>query len=212
MSAIAATLVYNTPGLAASMRKQLPEIVIVDNASQLACDHDISFDENFGFVRGWNRFMKMAASFRIDYVWMLNSDLEGIDQWVMEDVLWPLENYKNRFAVTPTFNSPHAAFHYNPALEKNSGIPATWLDWCCPMVNVKHWIDLGGFDERSTGYFADVDICHRARLKGLSVEIINQPGVHHIGQQTINRAGKMWDIDETWLREKWGVSSWMELT
>jgi GT2 family glycosyltransferase len=207
MKVIAATLIYNTPSLVNAMRNQVTDIVIIDNGSTPAIvDADVRQD-NLGFVRGWNEYMRTVDA---DYVWMLNSDVVGVN----DSMLHALADAANSFefaAVTPAFNSPHSLFH--PHLLDYIGPRFVgWIDWTCPMVSVKAWRELGGFDEQATGYFADVEYCYRARLMGEMFAVCDWLTVHHLGSKTALQVGHTWDADDTWLRNKWGVRSWTDLT
>jgi hypothetical protein len=204
---IAATLIYNTPQLAAAMRRQITGIAVIDNGSAPAiADADV-VQGNLGFVRGWNEYMQGVDA---DYVWMLNSDVEGVNDSMMH-TLAMVARVNSLAAVTPAFNSPHSAFHARPH-EPYLPRMVRWLDWCCPLVSVQAWQMAGGFDERSTGYFADVDLSRRWRDTGHSMGVCDWLQVHHIGSATALHVGHTWDANDEWLRQKWGVNSWQELT
>lgn len=212
---IAATLVHNTPELAARMREQLPGVLVIDNGSHPPIDGAaISLPVNRGFVGGWNEAMRriIAEHPDVDYVWMLNSDVEGVTHDMGDSLMMDCDF--DEFAVsTPVFNSPHSVFSVRPTNERAQTLRSvSWVDWCCPMVPVYVWESVGEFDTRSTGYFADVDWCKRARDAGYRFCVSEPHEVHHIGGATARAIGHTWDADDRWLCEKWGVKSWTELT
>jgi GT2 family glycosyltransferase len=207
MKVIAATLIYNTPELADAMRRQITDVQIIDNGSTPALmDADVR-QGNLGFVRGWNEYMRTVNA---DYVWMLNSDVEGVNDNMMQ-VLARNAQVFGMAAITPAFNSPHALFHSRPH-EPHIPRLVSWADWTCPLVSVKAWRDLVGFDEQSSGYFADVDWSHRAHLRGEVLGVCDWLQVHHLGSKTALQVGHVWDANDEWLRHKWGVDSWVRLT
>ncbi len=142
----------------------------------------------------------------LDYelVWMLNDDVEGVSGQMLgalERVPWT-----GVAAVTPAFNSPHGEFH-----PRRIGLASvSWVDWCCPVVNVKAWRDVGPFDERFKGYGADLDWCRRARDRGWRFFVHHDWQVHHLGSQTAlkyrlqSQQGNVKEMNRL-LIDKWGV-------
>jgi len=206
LNVMAATLVYNTPDLADAMRAQLPDVAIVDNGSCPPIDGArIRLPDPRGFAGGWNDAMMALGHLGADYVWMLNSDVEGVTPTMLGELADVAEHY-GYSVVTPAFNSPHAAFH-----RFAGGIRAvSWIDWCCPLVSMDAWCDLNGFDEQFNGYFADVDWCKRGRELQMKYAVCDWLDVHHIGSVTAQRMGHVWDADDSRLRAKWG-KGWTEL-
>jgi GT2 family glycosyltransferase len=83
----------------------------------------------------------------------------------------------------------------------------------CPIINVDMYKKLGGFDLQFKGYFADVDLCYRARLAGLIMAIDDIEEVNHIGSYTVQKEDK-WEqanaSDNELIVKKWG-KNWTEL-
>lgn len=172
--------------------------------------------ENRGFTANWNKVMRHLITDHdgVQFVWMLNSDVVGATPWMADFLVTQMrmEWDAGRLAgvITPRFNSPHSDF----STKTHTSLRAVqWIDWCCPMVSVRAWQDVGEFDERFDGYGADLDWCKRARNRGWQMSVSEDQYIYHIGQQTANVVGKMWDYSlmERNLREKWGVSSWQEM-
>ena len=40
-----------------------------------------------------------------------------------------------------------------------------YIDCVCPVVNVRWFLDRGGFDEQLPGWGADIDLCYRTRAE-----------------------------------------------
>lgn len=206
MNIVPATLVHNTPDLADAMQLQLPGVIVVDNGSEpsLLGAH-IWLPRNRGFAGGWNDAMVGLYQMGAGWVWMLNSDVSGASPDMMR-AMADAAKAGGYDVVTPAFNSPHAVFHSHFRGLRS----VSWIDWCCPLVSMAAWIAVGPFDERSTGYFADVDWCHRARMLGMRFAVSDACQVTHAGGETARRMGHTWDADDGWLREKWG-RRWTEL-
>lgn len=221
-----AVLNYKMPDLAANMIKQLEggphDVFLFDNGGNMGYDFPgvnvISWSKNLLFTRGWNRAMLFLQDY-YDWVWMLNDDLRSVSQGIASGLLaWAPPVLA---AITPAFNSPHRVFHPSPEWCRSNILlpirPVRWVDWCCPLVNTMAWRDVGPFDKRFVGYGADLDWCHRARLKSWRFCVADFCAVHHIGSKTAlhhglqhvqGDVGKMNEL----LCEKWGVSDWTQLT
>jgi GT2 family glycosyltransferase len=199
--------VHNTPDLADAMQRQLPGVMIVDNGSEPSIlGAHIWLPRNRGFAGGWNDAMVGMYQLGAEWVWMLNSDVAGASPDMARELAGQA-TAGGYAVVTPAFNSPHALFHR----ADSDGIrPVSWIDWCCPMVSMVDWIAVGPFDERSTGYFADIDWCYRARMLGSRFAVADGLRVEHAGGETARRMGHTWDADDGWLREKWG-KRWTEM-
>lgn len=69
-------------------------------------------------------------------------------------------------------------------------------DWIAGMFLAfrrQAYADLGGFDERYFLYCEDVDICARARLRGLRLEMAREASVTHLAQRESRRSLRyMW--------------------
>lgn len=215
---VAATLLYNTPDLAACMREQLPSVVLVENGTdpdQVSVDGSvIGFAERLPFPAAWNRAvpdLRVFDHLTMTYVWMLNSDLCWLSETMQHALEVYLDLHPDVMAVTPAFNSPHAIFRGG-----GSTRPVPWMDWCLPMVRLDAWDALGGFDAAFSGYGADIDLCYRARQQGWKFAVLGEFEANHLGSLTAIRhamVGVQNDYVgmERILRQKWG-KSWQELT
>lgn len=216
MKVITATLVYNTPSLANSILDQMNgHAVVFDNGSSIDLGLPVNTlvyrsERNLLFAGGWNAFMMSMVDEQVDYVWMLNSDVEKISEHMRDQLVKVLEKIDDIALVTPAFNSPHEMFR----TRKDAFIG--WIDWCCPMVKVRAWKDIGPLDEaKFPGYGADIDWCYRAKMRGWRLFLAGNQYVHHIGQGTSSEEeAEMRDafgMNEG-LCNKWSVNHWTDLT
>jgi GT2 family glycosyltransferase len=213
---IAAVLAYNQPQLTQKMFDQLgPAMVLVNNGSIvsqpfLPQHRVITLPKNLMFAGGWNAAMRVFTS--QDWVWMLNSDVEGVNIDMMY-ILMDLAMDLNYAVISPSFNSPHVHMRRNGYHVRQ----VAWIDWCCPLVNMEVWKKVGPFDsENFPGYGADLDWCKRAQEKGYTFAVADTFEVYHHGSVTAlaeGLQGKQGNVTamNNALRLKWGVSSWVEM-
>ena len=199
-----ATLIYNTKELIPNFKELNATIIDVSDEPIEGCD--IRYEENLYWVGNWHRFLMETKS---RYVWMLNSDIKGATR-EMYVRLVQRAVLNDAFMVTPCFNSPHAIFHKN---HFNSLDEVSWVDMAAPLINVDKYRELGGFDLSFKGYFADIDLCYRARQKGYKMYIDNKYEVEHIGGYTVQKEAKHEQAnvgDNAILLAKYG-KNWTEL-
>jgi hypothetical protein len=202
-----ATLIYNTPELVEKLRAQIPDIFIIDAGSTIPIPGaNLRYEDNRYWVGNWDRFLK---SIDAEYVWMLNSDVEGVSKTMFDSLFSEMWD-EDLFMITPSFNSPHSIFHKQTSYLTRE---VNWVDMTCPIINVDMYKKLGGFDLQFKGYFADVDLCYRARLAGLRMAVDDFEKVNHLGSYTVQKEDK-WEqanaSDNELIVKKWG-KNWTEL-
>ena len=138
-----------------------------------------------------------------------NSDIEGFNIKMYNKLVWQLHAIDG-FMITPAFNSPHQLFQ---PCKKEATFAVNWIDMACPVINVAKYRELGGFDPKFKGYFADVDLCYRARLKGYDMLVDYSLKVNHLGSYTVAKTNK-WEQahagDSELIVNKYG-KTWTEL-
>jgi hypothetical protein len=201
-----ATLIYNTPELVEVLKSQAPEIFIIDAGSDKPINGaHIRYEENKYWVGNWDRFLRSTNA---EYVWMLNSDINGATSAMYKE----LEHFAratDAFIVTPAFNSPHSLFHPSGKTLRQ----VNWVDMAAPLINVKKYKQIGGFDLAFKGYFADIDLCHRANAEGFKMYVDDTLKVEHLGGYTVQKEAKHEQAsmsDNDILINKYG-KSWNEL-
>ncbi len=201
-----ASLIYNTPELVESLKKQIDTIFIIDAGSTKKIEgSQIRYDDNRFWVGNWDRFLRSTNA---EWVWMLNSDITGASIEMYETLLY-YANSTNAFMITPAFNSPHNLFHS----KSNTIREVSWIDMAAPLINVKKYKQIGGFDLAFKGYFADIDLCHRAKQEGFKMFVDDTLQVTHIGGYTVQKEAKHEQAsmdDNLILINKYG-KSWNEL-
>lgn len=169
------------------MRKQLPGINVVDNGSCPPIpDTTLRLEKNGYFVGGWIAFMKTVPP-EVEHVWMLNDDVQGVSYDMMQHLETNMKMNPRCGIMTPAFNSPHGLFWAQRGSVGIRQVP--WIDWTGPMVNMKFWREMGGFDPDFYGYGADLDICWRGRKAGWYYCVLDTVSFHHIGSVSALRNG-----------------------
>ncbi len=167
------------------------EIIFIDNAST---DDSIDFvrsnypkvkiiqnNKNIGFGRANNLGVKKAKG---EVIFFLNNDTV-----INKDILQKLIIFKtknNLDIVGPKILNYEGK---NMHLDKKRTIDYTgylgygsrtfYIDGCALMINKKDFKNLGGFDEKYFIYSEEIDLCWRAHLYGLKVEVCNTTSIRH---------------------------------
>ena len=207
-----ASILYNTPELVKPLRDQYSDIFLIDGGSDVEIKECILVRmSNAYWVGNWDKTLKWFNKIGIKYVWMVNSDISyGVDCIYYERAKQIMKD-KDLFILTPSFNSPHSIFNPTPI---NDIVYNTWIDMCCPIIDVEKYIELGGFDLQFKGYFADIDLCKRARDKGFKIAIDYTHQCEHVGGYTVQKEAKHEQSnmgDAEILCKKWGVNNYTEL-
>jgi GT2 family glycosyltransferase len=201
-----ASLIYNTPELVPVLRAQIQDIFIIDAGSTEPIQGaNLRYNENRFWVGNWDRFLRSTNA---SHVWALNSDITGATV-EMYSTLLHYAILTDAFIITPAFNSPHALFHSKGNLIRS----CSWVDMAAPLIDVKKYKQLGGFDLSFKGYFADVDLCYKARQENMKMYIDDTQSVSHLGGYTTIKEAKHEQAnmaDNDLLIKKHG-KSWFEL-
>lgn len=201
-----ASLIYNTPELVPVLKAQIPDIFIIDAGSKepIPSAH-LRYEDNRFWVGNWDRFLRSTNA---QYVWALNSDITGATVEMYSQLLQAAISL-DAFIITPAFNSPHKVFESIGNIIR----PCSWVDMAAPLINVKKYKQLGGFDLSFKGYFADIDLCYRARQENFKMYVDDTQNVQHSGGYTVIKEAKHEQAnldDNTILINKYG-KSWHEL-
>jgi GT2 family glycosyltransferase len=177
------------------------EVVVVDNGCtsdavrQLPADerlHVVTPAENLGFAGGVDLGVGASTG---DVVCMLNSDAE-LDPGSLEALIAALDDGADLVGpvilladaperVNSAGNPIHVlglvwAGHLDePRASLDPDEQPTTLSGACLAMRRTTWDDLGGFDTEFFAYHEDVDLCWRARQRGLTLRLVHAAGVRH---------------------------------
>ncbi|HEY3779492.1 MAG TPA: glycosyltransferase family 2 protein [Fimbriimonadaceae bacterium] len=204
---------YRTPELTKGATRscltepEIEEVIVIDNGSgddsadQLTEEFRgqrvrvMENDDNVGFATANNKGISRA---RTDYVFLLNSDafvLEG----AIGTMLARLKKDPQIGIIGPEvlesdgstvqsgnfgpFPSLRTIFTRDQHVEDPNN--PDWISGVCMMMNRTFAQDLQGFDDRYFMYFEDVDLCRRAREKGMKVVRDPAAKIVHFGGKSL---------------------------
>jgi hypothetical protein len=163
---IALTLVYNTPDLAEEMRRQIPEVRVIDNGSHAPMQQSwLRIPVNRYWSGGFNRAMEaLYSEGKYEWAWLLNSDVSLVSTAMMESLLATAEEHGVPMISPGVPSSTHTEMHPTRYRETH------YIDCVAPLINVDWFISNGGFDERLCGWGSDIDLCYRTRYDCKAVD------------------------------------------
>jgi len=97
---------------------------------------------------------------------------------------------------------------------KATGIEkVTWLPLCCVLIRRSAWREIGGWDERFTFYYEDVDFCRRIIQGGWEIVVKWDATAIHVGGGTTKRQDRFrWygrEIENRFVYlQKWYPRAW----
>jgi len=215
------SLVKNTDGIPY-------ETIVVDNASSDETRVALPLlkgirvhrnQENLGFARASNQGAAMA---RGRYILFLNNDTEALPNWlpplvrildtepdvgiVGAKLLFPDGTLQHAgVGVAYAYPRPISPFHLryrqpSEASRQRLDLPA--VTGACLLIRRELCHELGGFDEAFVNGNEDVDLCFRAREKGIRVVYTPESVLYHHESVTPGRFAKATQ-NEILLHERW---------
>ncbi len=169
----------------------------------------IKLDKNYGFAEGYNRALELVD---YTYVILLNSDVEVTASWC-EPLIEELKSDDKIGAVAPKLlaHTDRSQFEYAGAAggyidyfgypfcrgrilsttERDTGQyndkrNVFWVSGAAFACRLDTFKRLGGFDTDYFAHMEEIDLCWRMQLAGLSVRIVPQSTVYHLGGGTLN--------------------------
>jgi GT2 family glycosyltransferase len=168
------------------------EVVVVDNASTdgsltllrgISGIRVIESGLNGGFGAGVNVAL---PSLQTDYVAFLNPDAQAKPEWLSRIVPFMLNG---NIALASSIISAGAETYFasgryfaalGVSVDSHERRDETdWLTGCALVASLEAIKSLGGFDEGYFLYYEDVDLCLRARARGLRLKVLQEPLVDH---------------------------------
>ncbi|MGY5352925.1 glycosyltransferase family 2 protein [Wenyingzhuangia sp. IMCC45533] len=170
----------------------------------------ISHPKNYGYAQGYNLALQQINA---DVYGLINSDVEVTEGWLTAiydfyrlntkaSVVQPtildfrnkdffeyagaaggfLDKYGYAFCRGRIFNT----------IEKNSeqysSTNITWASGACLFIKASDFKDLNGFDEDFFAHYEEIDLCWRAKNKGLAVNYLAESKVYHVGGATLKNS------------------------
>jgi GT2 family glycosyltransferase len=166
--------------------------------------------ENYGFAGGYNEALKKIEG-QFEYYGIVNSDIEVSENWI-SPLLETLQK-EAVFAVQPKILAQTQKSHFEYAGASGGFIDRNYFPFCrgrifdhrekdlnqydnekevfwatgaCFFVNAKVFHELGGFDTDFFAHMEEIDLCWRAKLRGLKVYVNPASKVYHVGGGTLD--------------------------
>lgn len=172
------------------------EIIFIDNAST---DDSINIiKKNYPKIRiienktntGYGRANNLGVTYAIgEIIFFLNNDTV-----LGEDTLEKLVVYKrnnNLNILGPkilNYEGKEVHVGYKCTIDYTgyigSGHKTFFIDGCALMISKEDFLNLDGFDEKYFMYSEDIDLCWRAHLYGMKVDICNATSIKHFAGGT----------------------------
>ena len=166
--------------------------------------HCIKLDSNFGYAAGYNKGLEQINA---DIFCLLNSDVEVTKNW-LKPILNTFKTEINTVIIQPKILDYHQKnkFEYAGAgggfidqlgypycrgrifetLEEDRGQyndqkDIFWASGACLFIRAKTFKELRGFDSNFFSHMEEIDLCWRAKNRGLTVTYVGTSTVYHVG-------------------------------
>lgn len=169
----------------------------------------IKLTHNIGYAGGYNEGLKHISA---DVFCLLNSDIQVTKNW-LKPIINTFENNINTAIIQPKILDYHHKnkFEYAGAgggfmdqlgypycrgrifhtLEEDHGQyndqkEVFWASGACLFIRANVFNNLGGFDSRFFAHMEEIDLCWRAKNKGLTVAYVGNSTVYHVGGASLD--------------------------
>jgi len=187
----------STDGSVAFIKANFPNVKLIQNSS------------NNGFAKGYNDALKQVDA---DIYCLLNSDVEVTPGW-LEPIKEAFLKFPDAAIIQPKildllrreyfeyagagggfldkFGYPFCRGRIFQAIEKDEGqyddtTEIFWATGAAMFIKSDVFDSLGGFDEDYFAHQEEVDLCWRAKNKGLKVYYVGGSYVYHLGGSTLS--------------------------
>ncbi len=187
----------STDGSVTYVKENFPGVTIIQNST------------NGGFAKGYNDALKEVKA---DIFCLLNSDVEVTPNWLMP-IEKAFINLPDAAIIQPKildllrrdyfeyagaaggfldqFGYPFCRGRIFQSIEKDKGqyndtSEIFWATGACMFIKSEVFEDLNGFDEDYFAHQEEVDLCWRAKNKGLKVYYVGGSQVYHLGGSTLS--------------------------
>ena len=171
----------------------------------------IKLIHNIGYAGGYNEGLKHISA---DVFCLLNSDIEVTKNWlnpiintfkteINTAIIQPKildYHHKNKFEYAGAgggyidqLGYPYCRGRLFETLEEDHGQyndhkQVFWASGACLFVRANVFNDLGGFDSRFFAHMEEIDLCWRAKNKGLTVTYVGSSTVYHVGGASLDNS------------------------
>ena len=182
----------STDGSVSLLETQFPSVKCIKLAS------------NFGYAEGYNKGLHQINA---DAFCLLNSDVEVTENWLTPiistfkseaniTIIQPkiLDYYqKNKFeyagaggGFVDQLGYPYCRGRIFETLEEDHGQyndqkEVFWASGACFFIRANTFKDLEGFDPKFFAHMEEIDLCWRAKNKGMTVTYVGMSTVYHLG-------------------------------
>ncbi len=167
----------------------------------------IQHQHNEGYAKGYNLALSQIDA---DVYALLNSDVEVSPNW-LKPIIKKYTTDASTCIVQPKildYNNKEK-FEYAGAaggfldkygyaycrgrvfntietdINKYTSVPISWASGACLFIKSKDFKTLNGLDEDFFAHYEEIDLCWRAKNKGLNIDYINDSSVYHVGGATL---------------------------
>ncbi len=173
----------------------------------------IKNENNEGYAKGYNTGLQQIDA---DVYCLLNSDVEVTPNWLTpiintynEDsnasIIQPkILDFKNKhyFEYAGAAGGYIDKYGYSfcrgrvfDAIEKDTNqyksAPVFWASGACLFIKANDFKLLGGFDEDYFAHYEEIDLCWRAKNRGLPVNYVADSTVYHLGGATLQNSNPL---------------------
>jgi hypothetical protein len=169
----------------------------------------IKLDSNYGYAGGYNKGLSQIDA---SHYCLLNSDVEVSPNWLQPIIETFTKNERTAIiqpkirAIRQTgyFEYAGASGGYIDAYgyafcrgrifdnceidqgQYNDSVDIDWAGGACFFIKASSFEDLGGFDSDYFAHYEEIDLCWRAKNKGMGIKVVPSSVVFHLGGATLS--------------------------
>jgi len=156
--------------------------------------------KNIGFTGGVNLAARAAWEDGFRHVMLSNLDVELLSGEIVTKltslmaahadcafaspgiVMWPETSriwYRGAYVLRPAWVAHHPGIGRRWQEPSRGAVLTGYFSGCCALVNLRRFLDLGGFEEELFMYYDEADVAERARSRGWASFLLDEPLVAH---------------------------------
>ena len=169
----------------------------------------IELDQNYGYAGGYNKGLSQIDA---THFCLLNSDVEVSPNW-LQPVIETFSKSETTAIIQPKIRAIRQRNHFEYAGASGGFLDAygyafcrgrifdnceidqgqydepmniAWAGGACFFIKASTFEDLGGFDIDYFAHYEEIDLCWRAKNKGLGIKVVPSSVVFHLGGATLS--------------------------